>query len=41
MPYRTIAIPESYSLYDLAEKIIESYDFDFDHAFGFYDNIKR
>ncbi|MCR4430993.1 MAG: plasmid pRiA4b ORF-3 family protein [Tepidanaerobacteraceae bacterium] len=41
MPYRVIAIPEKMSLYDLAEIIIESFGFDFDHAFGFYSNIKR
>ena len=41
LPYRTLAIPEGYTLYRLAEVIVDSFDFDFDHAFGFYNNIKR
>ncbi len=41
MPYRTLTIPEGSTLYSLAEAIVDSFDFDFDHAFGFYDNIKR
>ena len=41
MPYRTLAIPEGFSLYELAEAIVDSIDFDFDHCFGFYDNIKK
>jgi hypothetical protein len=41
MPYRVIAILDKMSLYNLAEIIIESFDFDFDHAFGFYSNIKN
>lgn len=40
-PYRTLAILERSTLYSLAEAIVNSFDFDFDHAFGFYDNIKR
>ncbi|NMB41376.1 MAG: hypothetical protein GX996_05515 [Firmicutes bacterium] len=40
-PYRTIAVPEDFTLYELGEAIIDSFGFDFDHAFGFYDNIKR
>jgi len=40
-PYRILAIPEGFTLYDLAEAIVDSFDFDFDHAFGFYNNIKR
>jgi len=39
-PYRTLAVPAEFSLYDLAEIIVDSFDFDFDHAFGFYDNVK-
>lgn len=39
-PYRILALPEELSLYRLAEAIVEAYDFDFDHAFGFYDNIR-
>lgn len=40
-PYRVLAIPEGFTLYNLAEAIIDSFGFDFDHAFGFYDNIVR
>lgn len=40
-PYRTLAIPETITLYGLAEAIIDSFDFDFDHAFGFYNNMER
>ena len=41
MPYRILAVPEGFTLYDLAEAIVDSFNFDFDHAFGFYNNIKR
>jgi len=41
MPYRTLAVPEEFTLYSLAEAIVDSFNFDFDHAFGFYNNIKR
>ena len=41
MPYRILAVPEGFTLYNLAEAIVDSFDFYFDHAFGFYDNIKR
>ena len=41
MPHRVLAIPEEFTLYNLAESIVESFDFDFDHAFGFYDNLKN
>jgi len=40
-PYRVLAIPEGLTLYKLAEAIVYSFDFNFDHCFGFYDNIKR
>ncbi|MCD6578384.1 hypothetical protein J7L48_02815 [bacterium] len=40
LPYRTLAISGESTLYDLAEIITDSYDFDFDHSFGFYDNIR-
>src|SRR3989337_4432311 len=40
-PYRVLAIPEGLTLYRLAEAIIDSFDFALDHAFGFYNNIKR
>lgn len=35
-PYRVIAIRPDASLYQLAEAIIDSFDFDFDHCFGFF-----
>jgi hypothetical protein len=35
---RTIEIPEAYSLYSLAEAVIDAFGFDFDHAFGFFDS---
>ncbi|MEK4063869.1 MULTISPECIES: calcium-binding protein [Paenibacillus] len=40
-PFRKIAIAAVSSLYDLAVVTIESFDFDLDHGFGFYDNIKN
>ena len=40
-PSRVLAIPEYFTLYSLAETIVDSFGFDFDHPFGFYDNIKR
>jgi hypothetical protein len=40
-PFRVLAIPEKFTLYKLAKAIIASFDFDFDHPFGFYDNIKK
>jgi len=41
MPHRVLAILEGSTLYSLAESIVESFDFDFDHAFGFYDNLEN
>lgn len=38
---RDIEIKENASLYKLAEAIIGAYDFDFDHAFGFFSDIKE
>ncbi len=35
---REIEVPASFSLYSLARAIIKAYDFDFDHAFGFFRN---
>jgi hypothetical protein len=35
----TVEIPGDASLYELAEFLLESMDFDLDHAFGFYDNV--
>ena len=36
-----IQISGSINLYGLAEHIIDTIGFDFDHAFGFYDNLKN
>ncbi len=38
-PYRVIAVPGTFTLYELAEEIVKSFDFYFDHCFGFYDNL--
>lgn len=38
--YRDVVISGDASLYKLAEVINQVYGFDFDHAFGFYDNLK-
>lgn len=38
---RGIEIKENANLYKLAEAIIGAYDFDFDHAFGFFSDIKE
>lgn len=37
---REISILGSQSLYNFAEAIVKSFDFYFDHCFGFYDNLK-
>jgi hypothetical protein len=37
--YRDIEIETSKSLYRLAEAIVGAFDFDFDHAFGFYSGL--
>ncbi len=39
--YRDIEIEGSRSLHDLAEAIIGAFDFEFDHPFGFYSNLKN
>jgi hypothetical protein len=39
--YRDLAVRSSATLESLAEAIINAYHFNFDHAFGFYDNIKN
>ncbi|MCH6257834.1 plasmid pRiA4b ORF-3 family protein [Puniceicoccaceae bacterium K14] len=36
-----VAISGNINLYGLAEHIIDTIGFDFDHAFGFYDNLKN
>jgi len=38
-PYRVLAIPQRFTLYRLAEAIVKSFGFYFDHPFGFYDNM--
>ena len=38
--YRDIEIAGTGSLYTLAQAIVRSFDFDFDHAFGFYSKLK-
>jgi len=40
-PSRTIAIGRNKTLYYFAEAIIKAFDFEFDHSFGFYDNLKN
>lgn len=37
--YRDIEIEPSKSLYRFAEAIVKAFDFDFDHAFGFYSGL--
>jgi hypothetical protein len=37
--YRDIEIDSGKSLYDLAEGIVRAFDFDLDHAFGFYGKL--
>ena len=36
-PYRVLTVPGNLTLYALAEAILTSFDFYFDHAFGFYE----
>jgi pRiA4b ORF-3-like protein len=38
--YRDIEIPSTAMLYRLAETIVRAFDFDFDHAFGFFSKLK-
>lgn len=38
--YRDIELPSTAMLYRLAETIIRAFDFDFDHAFGFFSKLK-
>jgi hypothetical protein len=37
--YRDIEIESTKSLYDLAAAVVEAFEFDFDHAFGFYSKL--
>jgi|SRR3989344_956265 len=41
MPHRKIGILGNQNLYKFAEAIVESFDFYFDHCFGFFDNLKN
>jgi len=36
-----VALTGEWSLYHLAETLIDAVRFDFDHAFGFYDNLRN
>lgn len=36
---REIEVPQNWNLYKLAGAIVGSFEFDFDHAFGFFSNI--
>jgi Plasmid pRiA4b ORF-3-like protein len=38
--YRDIELDSKTTLHDLAEAIVASFDFNFDHAFGFYTGLK-
>lgn len=38
--YRDFEISAANNLYALAQAIVRSFDFDFDHAFGFYSKLK-
>ena len=38
--YREIEVGSEKSLADLAKAIVKAFDFDFDHAFGFYSALK-
>ncbi|MBP6739152.1 MAG: hypothetical protein KA146_04140 [Leptospiraceae bacterium] len=39
--YRILSIPNSYTLSKFAEAILDSFDFELDHMYGFYDNLKN
>ncbi|MFA6048215.1 MAG: hypothetical protein WC737_05410 [Parcubacteria group bacterium] len=41
LPWRRIAILGEQSLYKFAEVIVSSFDFDFDHCFGFFSNTEN
>jgi hypothetical protein len=38
--YRAFEIAATSNLYELAYAIVQAFDFDFDHAFGFYSKVK-
>ncbi|MDO8733832.1 MAG: hypothetical protein Q7K21_01570 [Elusimicrobiota bacterium] len=39
--FRELALLETQTLYSFAEAIIDSFDFDLDHCFGFFNNVKN
>lgn len=39
--FKVIEVPCNMTLYKFAEFLLKSFGFYFDHAFGFYDNIKK
>ncbi len=39
--WRDIAILDDQNLYQFAEAIVDAFGFEFDHCFGFFDNLKR
>jgi len=40
-PYRIIAMPSSTNLHQLAKIVTESFDFDFDHLFAYFDDFRN
>ena len=38
---RELALTENQTLYTLAEAIVDSFDFDFDHSFGFFNSFEK
>ncbi len=38
---RELALAENQTLYTLAEAIVDSFDFDFDHCFGFFNSFEK
>lgn len=38
-PFLVLAVPGDFTLYKFADAILSSFEFDQDHAFGFYDNL--
>jgi hypothetical protein len=38
---RELALAENQTLYNLAEAIVDSFDFDFDHCFGFFNSFEK
>jgi len=41
MPYRVMAIPGNFTLFNLSTEIIDSFNFCYDHCFGFFGFSKR